>query len=148
MSRDDAAGLLEGAQLQGDGGANDLVLPVVGNRQSAHPTDPIVERAVAELPAGGLQITRKGFVHAEDEMHRPSDDERRLALDQRQGSIGRQAHDRAFADITDVIAAGRVAGDRMTVIIGRPGPHGDDGRHSTPGICPLSSYRGPKLLGE
>jgi hypothetical protein len=82
MRRDDAAGLLEIAQLEGDGGANDRILPFIGDRQPAHPIHPIVARAVGELPACGRQPADKWFVGADHAMNRAGKDKRRFALDE------------------------------------------------------------------
>ena len=69
MGRDDAAGFLEVAELERDRGADDLVLPVVGDGQTARPIHPIVDGAVAEFAAGRFEIVLKPLVDAEHEMH-------------------------------------------------------------------------------
>ena len=91
VGRDDAAGLLEVAELEGDRGADDLVLPVVGDGEAARPVHPIVGGAVAEFPAGRLDLVLKLLVDAEDEMQRPCEHEGSLALDIGQRRVGGDA---------------------------------------------------------
>ncbi len=78
MRRDDAAGLLEAAQLERDRGADDGLLPIIGNRQSPDPVHPIVAGAVAELPARRRQSAGEGFIGPEHEMDRVCQDKGRL----------------------------------------------------------------------
>ncbi len=96
VRRDDAAGLLEVAELERDGGADDLVLPVVGDGETARPIQPIVDGAVAEFAAGRFEIALKRLVDAEDEMHRPREDEGGFALDVGQRRIGGEPDDGAL----------------------------------------------------
>src|SRR5262249_47536143 len=123
VGRDDAAGLLEVAELQRDRGADNFVLPVVRNGQAARPIHPIIDRAVAEFAAGGLEIVLKTLVDAEHEMQRTGHDERSLALDVGQRRIGGEADDAALMDVADMIAAKRAMGERVTGVVGRPEPY-------------------------
>jgi len=60
--RHDSAGLLVIAQLQCDGRADDLVLPVNRKGQPPHPLEPIVPRAFAEIAARTLKRTFERLV--------------------------------------------------------------------------------------
>ena len=116
---------VEVAQLQRDGGADDRFLPIVGDRQPAHPFHPVVAGAVDEVAAGRLQVAGKRLVRPEHQVHRPREHERRLAVDQRQRRVGGQAYDGALAGIADVVAAKRVLHQRLAVVAGRAHPDGD-----------------------
>ncbi len=122
---DDAAGLLEIAQLERDGGTDDGFLPVVGDRQAAHPVGPVVAGAVGELAAGRRQITGKLLVRPEDEINRPGQHEGRLALHIGQRRVGGQPDRRRPVMETDVVAADRMPFARLPVIVGRAAPDGD-----------------------
>src|SRR2546423_15680192 len=88
MGCDDAAGLLEIAELEGNGGANDFILPVVGDRESPRPVQPIIDRAIAEFPAGRYEITLERLVNSAHEMQRPGEHEGSLARGIRGRRIG------------------------------------------------------------
>ena len=128
VRRDDAAGLLEIAQLERDRGADHRVLPIVGDREAADPVAPIVARAIEELAAGPRQFARERLVGAEHHVHRARERKRRLALDERERGIGGQAHDRAAAPIADVVAADRMLVDRVAVVVRRAETDGDAGK--------------------
>ena len=81
MRGNDAAGLLEVAEFERDGGANDLVLPIIRDRKAARPLQPVVDRPVTEFPATGLETTLKLFVDPKDEVQRAREHERRLPVD-------------------------------------------------------------------
>src|SRR5262249_5242713 len=81
------------------------------------PIQPVVDGAVAEFAAGRLEIVLELLVHPEDEMQRPRDDERRLALDVGQRRIGGEPDDDAFVEVPDVVAPDRMAGKRAAVIV-------------------------------
>ena len=112
-------------QLQRDRGADDGFLPVVGDRQPAHPFHPIIVGAVDEIAAGLFQVAGEGFVGTKHQMQRPRQHERRLAVDQRQRRVGGQADHGRVVGIADVIAAERAVRQRLAVIAGRPHPDGD-----------------------
>ena len=122
---DDAAGLVEIGKLEGDGGADDRFLPIVGDRQATHPFQPIIMCAFGKLAAGRLQIASVGLVRTEHQMERPVEHERRLAFDQRKRCIRGQANHGRVAGITDMIAAERAIGHRLTVVPCGPHPDGD-----------------------
>ena len=109
---DDAAGFLEIAELERDRGADDLVLPVVGDGETARPIHPVVDGAVAEFAAGRFEIVLKLFVHPEHQMQGPREDERRFALDIGQRRIGGEPDDGALVDIADMVAADGMLGER------------------------------------
>ncbi len=68
---DDRPGLLETAQLEGDGGADDLVLPLEGDGQGAYPAMPVVQGPL-QKGAGGLgDAGGQALIGAEDEVQRP-----------------------------------------------------------------------------
>ena len=93
---DHAAGLVEIAELERDGGANDGFLPIVGDRQAAHPFHPIIVRALDEVAAGFLQIAGERLVRTEHQVQRPGENERRFAVDQRQRRVrGQPDHGRS-----------------------------------------------------
>ena len=125
MRGDDAAGLVEIGELERDRGADDGLLPIVGDRQPAHPFHPIIVRAFEEIAAGLLQIAGERLVRTEHQMQRPRQNERRLAVDQRQRRVRGQADDGRVVGIADVIAAERAVRQRLAVIAGRPHPDGD-----------------------
>src|SRR6516165_10083934 len=58
-------------------------------------------------------------------MQWPREDERRLAVDQRERGVGGQAYDGAFGGIADVVAAERALRQRLAVVAGRTHPDGD-----------------------
>jgi hypothetical protein len=68
MGGDDTAGLLEIAELEGDGRADDLVLPVLRDREATRPVRPVVDGAIAEFPTRGLEIALERFIDAEHEV--------------------------------------------------------------------------------
>ena len=125
MRSNNGPSLVEVAQLQRDGGADDRLLPIVGDRQPAHPFHPIVAGAVDEVAAGRLQVARKRLVRTEYQMQGPRQHERRFAVDQRQRRVGGQAYDGAFTGIADVVAAERALHERLAVVAGRTHPDGD-----------------------
>ena len=88
---DDAAGLVEIGEFQRDRGADDRFLPIVRDRQAAHPFHPIVAGALGKFAAGLLQIAGIRLVGTEHQMQRPGQHERRFAFDQRQRRVRRQA---------------------------------------------------------
>ena len=69
---DDAAGLVEIGELQRDRGADDRFLPIVRDRQAAHPFHPIIVGALGEFAAGLLQIAGIRLVGTEHQMQRPA----------------------------------------------------------------------------
>jgi hypothetical protein len=109
---DDTAGLLEIAQLQRDRGTDDGILPVIGDREPAHPVHPVVAGAVIELPAGGGEVALELLVGTEHEMHRAGEHERRFALEIGERGVGGEADRGAAVEIADVVAADGMAGDR------------------------------------
>jgi hypothetical protein len=60
MGGDDAAGLLEIAELEGDGRADDDVRPIIGDREATHPFSPVVRRARRERAAGSGRSAGNG----------------------------------------------------------------------------------------
>ena len=125
MRGDDGAGLVEIAELERDGGADDRFLPVDRDRQAAHPFHPVVVRALGEFAAGRRQIALEGLVRPEHEVHRPGEHEGRLALDQRERRVRRQADHGALGGIADMVAAKRVVRERLAVVARGPHPDGD-----------------------
>jgi len=119
MGCDDAAGLLEIAELEGNGGADDFILPVVGDRESPRPVQPIIDGAIAEFPAGRRQITLERLVNSEHEMQRPGQHEGSLALDIGERSVAGEPDDKSFVQKTDMVAAQRMMRERMTIIMCR-----------------------------
>ena len=122
---DDTAGLVEIAELERDRRADNGFLPIVGDRQPAHPFHPIIACAIGEVAAGRLQIARERLVRAKNQMQRARQDERCLAVNQRQRRVGGQPDDRAFAGIADVVAAKRALLQRLAVVAGRTHADGD-----------------------
>jgi hypothetical protein len=59
VRRDDAAGLVEVGKLQRDRGTDDRFLPIVGDRQAAHPFHPVIVGTIDEFAAGRLQSRRE-----------------------------------------------------------------------------------------
>ena len=87
---DDAAGLVEIAELERDGGADNGFLPIVRDRQAAHPVHPIIVRALEEIATGLLQVAGERLVRTEHQVQRAREHERRLAVDQRERRVRRQ----------------------------------------------------------
>src|ERR1700722_9757279 len=123
--RDDAAGLVEGAELERDGGADHRLLPVIGDRQAAHPGHPVLARAIAELLDDMRELAGERLGGAADEMQRPGDDERRLAFDQRQRRVGGRTKDRGIVMVADMVAADGMALERLAIVVRRSHPDGD-----------------------
>src|ERR1700720_1377785 len=119
MGCDDAAGLLEIAELEGNGGADDFILPVVEDRKSARPVQPIIDGAIAEFPAGRRQIPLERLVNSEHEMQRPGEHEGSLALDIGERSVAGEPDEKSFVQKTDMVAAQRMMRERMTIIMRR-----------------------------
>ena len=128
MRGDDAAGFLEVAELQRDRGADDLVLPVVGDGETARPVHPVVDGTVAEFAAGRFEIVLKLLVHPEHHMQGPREDERRFALDIGQRRIGGEPDDGALMDVADVVAADGMLGEGMPIIVRGAKANGDAGQ--------------------
>ena len=99
------AGLLEIGKLEGDGGADDGVLPIISDPQPPDPIHPIVARALNELAAGRDDILGERLVRSEDNVDRLGQNERRLAFDVGERSISGEPDREIFATIADVIAA-------------------------------------------
>ena len=59
---DDAAGLLEVGEFEGDRGANDGFLPIVGDGKPAYPCRRVVARAIGEFAARGGNIGEERLV--------------------------------------------------------------------------------------
>ena len=125
MRGDHGAGLVEIAELERDGGADDRFLPVDRDRQAAHPFHPVVVRALGEFAAGRRQIALERLVRPEHEVHRPGEHEGRLALDQRERRVRRQADHGGLGGIADMVAAKRVVRERLAVVARGPHPDGD-----------------------
>ena len=110
--RDDPAGLLEIGELERDGGADDGILPFIGDGKAAHPFPPIIAACARQNRARRRQVRREGFVGAQHQMHRPRQHERRFSVDVGKRRIGGQPDDRVGLAIGDVIA-GRSICDSM-----------------------------------
>ncbi len=133
MRRDDGAGLLEVAELQGDGGADDRLLPVERDTKAAHPSAPIAMRPLQEF-AG--DIVDRGFqrlVRSENERHRMGQGKRRLVGDVGKRRVGGQAQDVGAAAVAYVVGADRHAVGRPAVIECRPQADGHP-RQATDGL--------------
>ena len=147
MRGNDAAGLVEIGELQRNGGADDRLLPIVGDRQPAHPFHPVVVRAFEEIAAGFLQVAGERLVGTEHQMQRPGHHEGRLAVDHRQRRIGGQADGGAVGGIADMIAAERTIRNRLAVIVGRPHSNGD-ARQAGNRLDDAKDLRRPKHAAE
>ncbi len=123
---DDGAGLLEIAELERDCRADDLILPIVGDRQPAHPFRPVIARAFVKLAGGGFEIAGEGFIHAEHKLDRAGEREGRFLRDIGERSVGGEADDVARAvAIADVVAAHQTAQACFAVILRRAEADGD-----------------------
>jgi hypothetical protein len=127
MRRDDGAGLLEITELERDGGPNDDILPVIGDRQTPHPFGPIVSCAVGEFAAGRREICRERLIGSHHEIDRPGQHERRFSVDVGQRRVGRESDDDIGPAEGDVIAADRFERHRDSVSAGRPETNGYPG---------------------
>ena len=85
---DDGARLLEVAELQRDGGADDLGLALERDGERAHPVEPVVARALEELARGGIDGRLERLVGPQDQRDRLDQRERRLVRDVGEGGIG------------------------------------------------------------
>ena len=122
---DDAAGLVEIGEFQRNGGADDRLLPIVGDRQPAHPLHPIVMGAFEKIAAGFLQVAGEWLVGTEYHVQRPRQHERRFAVDHRQRGVGGQTNGGAVAGVADMVAAERTVWNWLAVIVSRPHAHSD-----------------------
>ena len=126
MGGDDAAGLLEIAELERDGRADDHVLPVIGDRQAPHPLGPVVLRARRERAAGRRgRSAGNGSSGPMHEMERPCQHEGGFAVDIGQRRIGGEPDHRVGAAEAHMVAADRFERHRDAVMAGRPHPDGD-----------------------
>ena len=140
---DDRARLLEVAQLQRDGGADDRRLPVERNAQPAHPVEPVVARALQELARDRIDGGLERLVGPEDQCDGMRQRERGLMGDVGQRRIGRQPQDVGAAGEAHVIGADGLAIARLAVIERRPQPNGD-ARQSADGLDPADDLGGVK----
>ena len=118
---DDGAGLLETAQLEGDGGADDLILPLEGDGQGAHPAMPVVEGPLQKGTGGLGDAGGQAFIGAEDEVQRPVEEEGGLLDHIGQGGVGGQAHRAGVTGVADMIGAQGLL--RHLLPIGKPRAH-------------------------
>ena len=63
---DDGPGLLEGAEFERDGGADDRLLPLEGDGEGAHPVVPVVECAFEEGAGGLADASGEALIGAQD----------------------------------------------------------------------------------
>ena len=70
MGGDDAAGVLKGAEFEGDRGAHDRLLPFERHIETAHPVAPMVAGALEKFPALVVDRIAQRIVLAEDEIER------------------------------------------------------------------------------
>ena len=119
------AGLLEVGKLERDRGADDRLLPVVGDGTAAAPS-PSSSRACDRRTRGRWwRARRERLVGAEHQMDRARQDERRFVLDIGERRIGGEPDDAVADPIADVVAAGRSLRHRLAVVVGRPHANGD-----------------------
>ncbi len=93
--------------------------------EATRPVHPVVDGAVAEFPAGGLEIALERLIDAENEVQRPRDDERRLALDVGQRRVGGEADHRTIVQIANIVAADNKVRGRVPVVVCRAETDGD-----------------------
>ncbi len=144
---DDRAGFLEIAQLERNGGADDLVLPVDGESQPPHPLLPVIERALEKIAARALQRVLERLVGAEHHVHRPGQHERGLVLDLGNRRVRGETHRHLVAPEADMIAAGRALFDRRAVPM-RDAEADGDTRHAGDRLDDAHQLRRPVGAAE
>ena len=125
MGGDDGAGLLEVAELQGDGRADDLRLAFQRDRQGAHPVEPILAGALEELARVGRHGRFERLVRPQDQRDRLDQRERRLVRDVGKRRVRRQPQRVRAACIADVVGAQRPGRAGLSVVEGRANPDPD-----------------------
>jgi hypothetical protein len=144
---DDAAGLLETAQLERDGGADHRVLPFERYRQVAHPFVPVVLGPLTEFARRVGDAGGEPFVRPEDQVYRSGEDEcaflrnignRRVGGEPQRGQRRQEAH--------MVAAEGASRLDRAVI---ESRPYSDaDARRPRQRLDPTQQHRRPKDATE
>jgi hypothetical protein len=125
--RDDGARVLEGVELQGNGGADDLLLPLEGNGQVPHPVTPAVHGFIEEAAGNLADGVRNGFIRPQNQRGGAFEKERQLLKHGGHGDIGSQPQNPGGSDIPDVVAAVRHRAVLAAVFAQRPDAHADAG---------------------
>src|ERR1700678_3095982 len=123
MRRHDRTRLSEAAKLERDRRAHHLHLPLVSEREIAHPTLPVVTGAIEEFARSRVDGAEERVVLAEYEVHWPA--QRKPDCDDNVGKrrVGREAQNLPPVQVADVIGADDKIGRRFTVAVGWAHPN-------------------------
>jgi hypothetical protein len=116
----DGAGLLVGAELQGDRRADHRLLPLQRHRERPHPAPPVGCRLTQHPLDHRRHVGVEALVRAEEEADRLLQAERALFQDMAHRRVGGEPHRHLRAHIADVVGAGRGIGRALAVVHGRP----------------------------
>src|ERR1700722_840294 len=125
MRRDNRTGLSEAAKLERDRRAHDLHLPLVSEREIAHPTLPVIASTVEEFARSRIDGAEERIVLAEDEVNRPAQWERYFVDEVGKRRIGREAQNLPPVQVTNVIGADDKIGCPLAVTVGWAHPDRD-----------------------
>ena len=119
----DRPGFFMLAQLEGDGGTNDLFLPFERDVKAAHPVLPVSAGVLFHPPHFAADVADEGFVGPEEEVLVAFDAVAAIFKKITHRSIGGQADGLGAEEIADVVGAVGGFGQRLAVILHRRHAH-------------------------
>jgi hypothetical protein len=122
---DHRAGVVVGGELERDGRADDLVLPLERDGQAAHPFLPVVPRELEEVAGHLRHGALQRLVGAHHERHAVAQDEWHLLEDGRDRAVRREAQHVRSPHVADVVGAGGHLRAAPAVVVGGPHEHAD-----------------------
>src|ERR1700722_211783 len=125
MRRHDRSRLSEAAKLERDRRAHHLHLPLVSEREIAHPTLPVVACAIEELARSRVDRAEERVVLAEYEVHWPVQRKRNFVDNVGKRRVGRETQNLLPIQVADVIRADDKIGCRFAVTVGWAHPDRD-----------------------
>src|ERR1700722_10611485 len=125
MRRDNRSRLSKAAKLERDRRAHHLHLPLVSEREIAHPTLPVVTGAVEEFARSRVDGAEERVVLAEYEVQRPVQRKRNFVDNVGKRRVGGEAQNLLPVQVADVIRADDKIGCRPTVTVGWAHPDRD-----------------------